>query len=304
MKKFISLITCIVFSLFAGISLAHGRPADRGKIIVVVSISPLGDMVRQVGGDRVQVDFMVPPGASPHTFEPKPSDMTRVHNSRLFVIVGAGLEFWAEKAIRSAGGKDLKVLTLSDGLPLVYGTDSHDDHHRSQGRSADPHVWLDPQLTKEMVNSIARALMELDPSHGRYFRENAERFKREIDSLDAFIAGKVKTFRTKEYVTFHSAWNYFSRRYGLKVAGVIEESPGKEPSPKHIARLINEVKRTGARVVFAEPQFSPKLAEVIAREAGAKVLFLDPNGGPGLPGRDTYIGLMRYNLSVLEGAMK
>jgi ABC-type Zn uptake system ZnuABC Zn-binding protein ZnuA len=304
MKTLFSLITCIVFPLSFGISPAQGKPADTEKIAVVVSIYPLKDMVERVGGEMVRVDFIVPPGASPHTFEPKPSDMMKVHNSRLFVIVGAGLEFWAEKAIRSAGGKGLKVLTLSDGLPLVYGTDSHDDHHRSQGRSADPHVWLDPQLAKEMVNSIARALIELDRSHAPYFRENAERFRREIDSLDAFIAGRVRTFRIKEYVTFHSAWNYFSRRYGLRVVGVIEESPGKEPSPKHIARLINEVKRTGARVVFAEPQFSPKLAEVIAREAGAKVLLLDPNGGPGLPGRDTYIGLMRYNLSVLEGAMK
>ncbi|MCL4475384.1 MAG: metal ABC transporter substrate-binding protein [Nitrospirae bacterium] len=305
MKKLIPLITCIFFSLSLGISFAHGKPADTEKIPVVVSIYPLKDMVQQVGGDRVQVDFMVPPGASPHTFEPKPSDMMRVHNARMFVIVGAGLEFWAEKAIRSAGGKDLKVLILSDGLPLIYGADSHDEHRGLQGQKrADPHVWLDPVLAKEMVNAIATALVAVDSSHGRYFRENAERFKKEIDSLDAFIAEKVKTFRTKEYVTFHPAWNYFSRRYGLRVVGVIEESPGKEPSPKHIARLVNEVKRIRARVVFAEPQFSPKVAGVIAKEAGAKVLFLDPNGGPGLQGRDTYIGLMRYNLSVLEGAMR
>jgi len=221
------------------------------------------------------------------------------------VIIGAGLEFWAEKAIKSAGGKGLKVLVLSEGLPLIYGAGSRDGHGTHQGqKSADPHVWLDPLLTKEIVNRIAAALVELDSSHERYFRENAERFKREIDSLDAFIAGKVKTFRTKEYVTFHPAWNYFSRRYGLRVAGVIEESPGKEASPKHIARIVNEVKRAGTRVVFAEPQFSSKTAEVIAREAGAKVLLLDPIGGPGLRGRDTYIGLMRYNLSMLEEAMK
>jgi ABC-type Zn uptake system ZnuABC Zn-binding protein ZnuA len=304
MKTLFPLITCVVLFLFFGISPAQGKPADTEKIAIVVSIYPLKDMVGQIGGDRVQVVFMVPPGASPHTFEPKPQDMVKVHKARLFVIIGAGLEFWADKAIRSAGGRDLKVLTLSDGLPLLSGTDGHDDHLPSHSRSADPHIWLDPQIAKEMVNSIARALIELDPSRGGYFRENAERFKKEIDNLDAFIAGKVKTFRIKEYVTFHSAWNYFSRRYGLRVAGVIEESPGKEPSPKHIARLAEEVKRTGAHVVFAEPQFSPKIAEVIASEAGAKVLFLDPNGGPGLPGRDTYIGLMRYNLSVLESAMK
>lgn len=296
--------TCVVLLLCAGVSSVHGGPSDRERVPVVVSIYPLKDMVQQVGGDRVRVDFIVPPGASPHTFEPKPSDMVKVHNAKLFVIVGAGLEFWAEKAIRSAGDGRLKVLTLSNGLPLLYGTDQHDEDLRSRARSADPHVWLDPQLAKEMVTSIAGALIELDPPSERYFRENAERFRAEIDRLDAFIAAKVRTFSIKDYVTFHPAWNYFSRRYGLRVLGVIEESPGKEPSPRHIARLVSEVKRTGARVVFAEPQFSPKIAEVIAREAGVRVLFLDPNGGPGLRGRESYVGLMRYNLSVLEEAMK
>lgn len=305
MRKWFLLLVCVFSLLAVRMSSAGQGPFSAEKLNVVVSIYPLKDMVQQVGGDRIHVDFMVPPGATPHTFEPKPSDMIRIQGARMFVIIGAGLEFWAEKAIKSAGGKGLKVLVLSEGLPLIYGAGSRDGHGTHQGqKSADPHVWLDPLLTKEIVNRIAAALVELDSSHERYFRENAERFKREIDSLDAFIAGKVKTFRTKEYVTFHPAWNYFSRRYGLRVAGVIEESPGKEASPKHIARIVNEVKRAGTRVVFAEPQFSSKTAEVIAREAGAKVLLLDPIGGPGLRGRDTYIGLMRYNLSMLEEAMK
>ncbi len=305
MKRLLSFIVWIVLPLCLGIPPVHGQPPAAERIPVVVSIYPLLDMVRQVGGERVQADFMVPPGASPHTFEPKPSDMMKVHEARIFVIIGAGLEFWAEKVIRSAGKGDLKVLVLSKGLPLIYGEDSHDEHRGLQGRkTADPHVWLDPVLAKEMVNAIAAELAAMDPSHGRYFGENAERFRREIDGLNASIADKVRSFRTREYVTFHPAWNYFSRRYGLTVAGVIEESPGKEPSPKHIARLVNEIRRSGARVVFAEPQFSPKIAEVIAKEAGAKVLFLDPNGGPGLQGRDTYLGLMRYNLSVLEEAMR
>jgi ABC-type Zn uptake system ZnuABC Zn-binding protein ZnuA len=105
-------------------------------------------------------------------------------------------------------------------------------------------------------------------------------------------------------VTFHPAWNYFSKRYGLKVAGVIEESPGRESSPKHIAKIVSEIKRINSRIVFAEPQFNPKIAEVIAKEAGAKVLFLDPIGGADVKGRDTYIGLMRYNLSVMEEGMR
>jgi len=103
-------------------------------------------------------------------------------------------------------------------------------------------------------------------------------------------------------VTFHPAWDYFSKRYGLRVAGVIEEAPGKEPSPRHIAAIIREIKQTGGNVVFVEPQFNPKIGEVIAKEANAKVLYLDPIGGK--DGRKTYIEMMRYNISAMEKAMK
>ena len=303
MEKIIPFIVFTAWFLFPGIFPASGTQADTEKIPVVASIYPLKDIIQQVGGERVRVDVMVPPGATPHTFEPRPSDMIRLQKARLFVMVGAGLEFWAGKTIRSAGAKGLKVLVLSEGLPLIYGEEVRGDRGGHGGESADPHVWLDPLLTKEMADRVANALGEIDPSGGRYFRESAGRFKKEIDRLHAFIAGRVRTFTIKEYVAFHPAWNYFARRYGLKAAGVIEESPGKEASPRHIARLVNEVRRAGVRVVFAEPQFSPKAAEVIAREAGARVLYLDPLGGAGRGG-DTYIGLMRYNFSVMEEAMK
>lgn len=301
MKKIEVLLFFCVFLFSAG------DVGSAERVTVVTSIYPLMDMVKQVGGDRVDVSFMVPPGASPHTFEPKPSDMIRIGNARMFVLIGAGLEFWAEKAIKSAGKKDLKVLTLSEGMPLIRGEHHHHEEGKSGGHeeeAADPHVWLDPLLAKVMVDKIAAAIIELDPAGRSYYRQRADRFKGELDILHTTIEKSVKSFRIKEYVTFHSAWNYFSRRYGLRVIGVIEESPGKEASPKHIARLVNEIRKAGARIIFAEPQFNPKAAEVIAREADAKVLFLDPTGGPGFKGRDSYIGLMRYNLSVFEEAMK
>lgn len=279
--------------IFTGISYA-------GKINVVVSIYPLKDIVKQAGGDMVDVDFIVPPGASPHTFEPTPSDMLKMHRARMFVIIGAGLEFWADRAVKAAGRRDLKVIALSEGMPLIYGGHSHGE---SRG-VADPHIWLDPLLTRDMADRIAFALIELDGANGSYYRKRAEVFKRQLYELHMRIMKAVSRFRTREYVTFHPAWNYFSRRYGLKVIGVIEESPGKEASPRHIVGLINEIRKTGARVVFAEPQFNPKMADVIAKEAGARVLMLDPLGGPDLKGRDTYIGLMLYNLSILEQAMR
>lgn len=305
MKKSILISLCLTFLISIGISYADRRDVDSWKVNVVVSIFPLKDIVEHIGGEMVRVDFVVPPGASPHTFEATPSDMIKIYNARLFVIIGAGLEFWSDKVIKSAGRKDLKVVVLSEGLPLIQGIHLHSDSEKPEGGNiADPHVWLDPLLAVKMVDRITAVLMELDSAHRDYFIGRAERFKRELYGLHSEITEKVKRFNTKEYVTFHAAWNYFSRRYGLKVVGVLEESPGKEASPKQIAGVVNEIRRSGARVIFAEPQFNPRTAEVIAKEAGAKVLFLDPIGGPGIKGRDTYIGLMRYNLLMLEKAMK
>lgn len=300
MKNVCRILVFLFFSLAAHVPAA-------ARVQVVVSIHPLLDIVAQVGGERVNADFIVPAGASPHTFEPRPSDMKKISASRLFVTVGAGLEFWADKAVRSAGQKDLRVLRLSDGMPLRYGTHRHD--HAEGGahgheESADPHIWLDPVLVKEMAGRIAAVLGETDPQNRAYYKERAARFGKELDALNAEIKARVSRFRVRDYVTFHAAWYYFSERYGLRVAAVIEEAPGKEASPGHIARVVDEVKRSGAKVVFAEPQFNPRVAEVIAGEAGARVLFLDPMGGPGLKGRDTYLGLMRYNLAVMAEAMQ
>lgn len=300
MKRFI-IILIAVFLSFAYASAAE-------KIKVVASIYPLGDVTRQVGKDRITVKVMLPPAASPHTFEPTPLDMMEMQDSKVFVKAGAGLEFWAEKMMKASSNRKLIIVDAASGLPLIRHVHSHAGAGASEEKghhgSADPHVWLDPMLMKTVVDKIKNALSNADPEGEVYYRENAEKYKKDLDALHSEIVNRVKDFKVKEYVTFHPAWNYFSKRYGLRVAGVIEESPGREPSPKHITKIISEIKRIGAKVIFAEPQFNPKIAEVIAKEAGAKVLFLDPIGGANVRGRDTYIGLMRYNLSVMEEGMK
>jgi zinc transport system substrate-binding protein len=300
MKRF----TIIFIAVF--LSFAHASFAE--KIKVVASIHPLGDVTNQVGKDRVSVKVMLPAAASPHTFEPTPLDMMEIQNSKVFVKAGAGLEFWAEKLMQASSNRKLIIVDASSGLSLVMHVHSHAGAGASEEKghqeSADPHVWLDPVLMKTVVDKIKNALSKADPEGEAYYRENAERYKKDLDALHSEIMNRVKSFRVKEYVTFHPAWNYFSKRYGLKVAGVIEESPGRESSPKHIAKIVSEIKRINSRIVFAEPQFNPKIAEVIAKEAGAKVLFLDPIGGADVKGRDTYIGLMRYNLSVMEEGMR
>ncbi|MBI5188613.1 MAG: zinc ABC transporter substrate-binding protein, partial [Nitrospirae bacterium] len=296
-----SIILLFIFHFLLFTSLYGGQ-----KLKVIVSIYPLYDFVRQVGEERVDVKLLLPPGASPHTYEPTPKVMKELSEARVFVKIGAGLEFWAEKMIKASGSKRLIVVDSSFGIQLIRDVHSHHStlitQHSSLDSYADPHIWLDPLIARDIVTKIEKTLIEADPSNAGVYKKNASIYREKLLHLDKEISEKVKTFTIKEYVTFHSAWNYFSKRYGLKVAGVIEEAPGKEPSPKHIARIIQEVNRIGNRVIFAEPQFNPKIAEAVARESSAKVLYLDPIGGQ--KGRETYIEMMRYNISVMENVMK
>ncbi len=293
-KAFISLF------LLVSISFAHTVLAE--PIKVVASIHPIYDITKQIGRDKVIIKTLLPPAASPHTFEPTPKQMMELHDAKIFIKIGAGLEFWADRIVKAASNKNLMVVDLSKDMPLIYGTHKHEHEHA--GQAADPHFWLDPVLTKKIVDIIASTLITIDAPNKKFYADNAEIYKKELDKLNEEIIQKVGKFKTKGYVTFHPAWNYFSKRYGLRVIGVIEEAPGREPAPGDVARIIKYLKKSDIRVVFAEPQFNPKIAEAIAKEANAKVLFLDPIGASNAPDRDTYIKLMRYNLSQMEKAMK
>jgi len=288
MKK--NIITAVVFFLF--LTIPNQSHAERIKVIA--SIAPLADFVKQVGGERIDVKLLLPPGASPHVYEPTPKAMKDISDARIFVKIGSGLEFWAEKLVNASRNRSLIIVDSSSGVPLIRDDRSHD--------SIDPHIWLDPVIAGSIVSKIENALIKADPQGAGLYRQNASLYKKKLLKLDKEISKTVGTFRIREYITFHTAWNYFSRRYNLKVAGVIEESPGREPSPKHIANIVKEVNRIGSKVVFVEPQFNPKIAEAVAKECGARILYLDPIGGQ--EGRETYIDMMKYNVSVMESVMK
>ncbi|MBI5143125.1 MAG: zinc ABC transporter substrate-binding protein [Nitrospirae bacterium] len=282
--------------------LAHAQP----PIPVAAGIQPVADFARQVGGERVNVTRLLPPGANPHSFDPSPSLVASLSNARVFFRVGAGLEYWADRIV-SSSASSVKTVTLIDGLdvlpfgeedPQAHGDHGHDDDGHEHG-TIDPHVWLDPLLAMRMVDRMASELSSLDPSGAGFYNKRAELYKAELKKLHDDIVASVSRFRTKEFVTFHNSWNYFARRYGLKLAGIIEEAPGREAGPRKLAALVRRIKSSGIKVIFAETQFSPRAAEAIARESGARVAMLDPmGGGPG------YISMMRANLAAMEKAMK
>jgi zinc transport system substrate-binding protein len=294
------LFLLLLFSAFLVVP-AGAAPAQ-DKIPIVASILPLGDFCRQIGGDLVQVEVLIPPGASPHLFEPTPWAVARAAQARVFVYVGAGLDPWAERLLHSREARNVAVVEAVQGIPLLGEAEGKAEagHHHESGN---PHVWLDPVLMEGVCGRIAGALEKVDPAHREVYQANLQTYLKDLQALDREIKARVATFRIREFVSFHPSFSYFARRYGLKELGSIEVSPGREPSPRSLQNLIAAIRRYGVRVVFAEPQFSPRIAQVIAQEAGVKVLTLDPLGGRPPYGGD-YLALMRDNLKIMAEAMQ
>ncbi len=290
----------------------NGPGVSHEKVLVASSILPLADFVRQVGGEYVTVVNLVPAGASPHTYELTPAQVEQVSKARLLVLNGVGLEYWAGKLVGSAGNPNLIVVDTSEGIPILEG-DIHDDDgserhqesevdHKDRSPGGNPHIWLDPRNAIAQVSHIREALIRADPERADQYRENANRYISELQALDREIASEVSNWRDRDFIAFHPAWAYFAKRYGLVQAAVIEETPGREPSPAEVARIIETARRISARAIFAEPQFSPKAAQAIARESGAAVLFLDPLGSS--LSDPSYLKMMRYNLAEMAKALR
>lgn len=262
-----------------------GPQGEAGKVLVVASIPPLADFARQVGGDRVQVETLVQPGMSPHTFEPTPAQLKAISKASVLVLNGVGLEPWADELIEAAGNEKLEVVRTAEGLEII------DEPSREHGgRSGNPHVWLDPMCAMHQVEWIWQALSQADPAGGATYARNAEAYGAQLSALDREIAAATAEFETKRFVAQHAVWSYFAKQYELDEAGVVETTPGREPTPGEIAEIVRTVKDTGVRAIFAERQLSQKAAGVIAAESGAKVVVLDPLGSD-------YLAMMRENVA-------
>lgn len=285
----------LVFTLmFAALLNCRSTPpvAD-SRIAVATSIAPLADFARQVGGDRVRVFSIVPSGANPHTFEMNPEQMSQLAGARVMFLNGIGLEYWADKVLDNFVSRGLQVVQLSNGIPVL----ADDDH-----AGGNPHVWLNPQFAMKQVSSIRDALCTLDSSFAPVYRQNAERYLRELRQLDSEIEQDIKQWHFRSFICFHPSWNYFADRYGLVQAAVIEKRPGFEPTPGEVAEIITLVKKLKARAIFAEKQFPLKISQMIAQEAGADVLVLDPLGDDSP--NYTYIQMIKANVELMAKALR
>jgi zinc transport system substrate-binding protein len=246
---------------------------------VFVSVLPLETFVERLGGERVAVEVMVPPGHSPATYEPTPRQMADLADAELYVRVGVPFErAWMDRieAINPA----MVVLDARDGIALrlhaghEHEIGAHDPGQATEEAELDPHVWTSPRLVAPMAAGIRDALIRLDPMHRDLFEDNYRGLVADLSALDRDLQKLLQPLEHRRFMVFHPAWGYFAEAYGLEQVAI--ERAGKEPGAKALAALIGQARREGVKVIFVQPQFNRRAAEQVARAIGGRVETIDP----------------------------
>jgi ABC-type Zn uptake system ZnuABC Zn-binding protein ZnuA len=273
--------------------------SGRAAPTVLASTTFLADIARNVAGDRVLVESLLPTGADPHSYEATPSDVTKIARCKLLIINGADYEHFLEPLLNNAGGQR-EIVEASAGLQPREGM--------VEEHGIDPHLWLDPNNVIVYVENIREALTHFDPESAVDYQVNAETFTIELKELDAWILEQVSQLPPERrlLITDHESLRYFADRYGFTVVGTVIESFSSNASPSagQMASLVDHIKASGAPVIFLDAAESPALAQQIAAETGVRVvtdLHLESltDGAPAA----TYIDMMKYNVTQIVNAL-
>lgn len=276
--RLIAVILALAAPLLGGCGQrATPEPADR--LHVTVSIPPQKYFVERVGGEHVTVNVMVGPGDEPHTYEPKPEQLTALSRSAVYFSIGVDFEnAWLDRM--ASISPEMWIVDTTQGIERMP-MQLH--HHEEEGgeyvsedapANPDPHIWTLPALVKIQARTIFDALARTDPEHKAAYEAHLQSFLQDIDALETDIRQTVQGMENRKFMVFHPAWGYFARGYGLEMIPI--EIGGQEPSAAELAELIGEAKREGIRVIFAQPEFSTRGAETIAAEIGGEVLLVSP----------------------------
>lgn len=242
-------------------------PAPPGPLQISVSIAPQRYFVERVGGEFVMVNVIVPPGAEPHTFEPKPQQLQALSQADAYLEIGTEFEAaWLDRM--QALNPTMAMVDTTQGierLPLPGA---------GAGVAPDPHIWLSPALVKLQAQTIYQTLAALDPPHQTQYQANLVAFLADIDRLDGEIRQALQGVKNRRFLVFHPSWGYFARDYDLEMITI--EVGGQEPSAAELVDLIRQAQQANIRVVFAQPQFSQQAARTLAQQIGGEVLLIDP----------------------------
>ena len=292
-KRLIIVLLTAVTAL-SGCSGNTPAPSE-SHVTVAASFYPvyimLMNITKDVPGVSI-VDMTGPSAGCLHDYAVTADDMKNLEEASFLVINGAGMESFMDKVLRQFPG--LKIIDSSKDIPLIKGEGDEGDN---------PHIWVSISGAVMQVKNIGEQLCAADPENAPKYRENTDAYVKKLEALRAKMHFALKDIRNRDIITFHEAFSYFAREFGLNIVGVVEREPGSEPSAKEISDTIDMIKSGKADALFAEPQYPATAADTIARETGMKVYYLDP-AVTGPVEADAYLNIMEKNLEVLVEALK
>ncbi len=268
-------IKYLLFILLLTFSLSYSKP------LIVSTIKPLSDIAKEIGGDEINLEYIIPPVASIHLYEYKISDIKKVVNADLFLYIGVGEPNINSIVKMVSKEKRVKVLNIPD-LYLIYEFqfgEHHHEHEEHEGKYPHPAIWLDPLNAKVIGNFIYEKLSKIDPSNKEFYFKNYKNFEKKIDKLVEEGHKKFSKLKNKNFVSYHYAYPYFTKRFNLNYLSVIEIGHGREPTPKHLMEVIKKIKKHKVKSLFASKQFyNPKYGKLILNATKIKLVMLDPFG--------------------------
>lgn len=262
-----------------------------GTLHVVATTSTLASLAQGVAGNSGTVASLVPVGVSPEEYQPTPGSMQTLHDAGVLIENGAGLEAWLGPTLRNAANAHVVTVVCTDGMPVKNGN---------------PHLWMDPVFARTYVMKIRDAMIAADPAHAAEYRANAASYDAKLVALARRTQAKILKVPAAQraMIVFHNAFDYYGARFGVRIIGAVEPQAGSEPNPAHLADLIRLAQTNHVRAIFAEHEFSPKIAEALQRNAGVKTLayLYDDSVGTD-PAVADYIGMIDYDTDHIVAAL-
>lgn len=289
----------LLFIAMVAISNAAERPR------IVTSFFPLYCWTANVAGKHATVENLLPPRAEPHEYAFTPGDARKLSRADLILVNGLNLEGWLPKFLRSTPEAQSLLVNVSAGLgtELIAGEHHHGPEEHDHSAHTNPHIWLDPHLAAHGVSNILAALQRIDPAYAADYTSNARAYINRLNKLDGDIRQTLATVTNRAIVTYHDAFTYFARRYGLEIAGVVEEVPEVNPTPKYLSRLRATMRERNISVIFTAPGGRTRIARRIAEDLRVNLVELDTLE-TGTPSPSAYEELMMTNALVLQKHLK
>jgi zinc transport system substrate-binding protein len=304
----------ISLTLFSACQPAKESNMEEQKLKVIATIFPVYDFARNIGGDKINVTMLLPPGTDAHHYELRPGDIIKVGKSDVFLFTNFEMEPWAYKIINAAE-KNTNMMAVETGNGAVllphHHEDAHDDHdgyHHDHASGFDPHIWLDMDNAQKMVDNITAAFIKKDSRNSDYYLKNAHDYKLKLMALDQKYRTELNGCKTKTILhAGHWAFAYLTKRYNLKYIAAYNVLADAEPSPQKIVTLVQQVKTEKIPYIYYEDMINPRLAHMIAKETGAGLLKLNNGhdiGSTEMKKGVSFISIMENNLTNLKKGMR